>query len=414
MSSPAIQTPIPGGGIGLSAIGQQEIDAVTQILKTPEKLFRYQGAEKSQCDLLEQELCAKTGAKHALFISSGTSALSCCLAALEIGPGDEVIVPAYTYIATAAAVVDVGAVPVLAEIDNSLGLDPADVERKITPYTKAIIVVHMMSVPAKLDALHHIARRHGLKVVEDCCQAIGTTYRGKYCGMESDAWAWSTNYYKNITSMEGGVFFANDDTVFQKGLFQSDPALQMWGSPLAETGEIPPFSRAGYRGNEICAAIARVQLGKLDGMLQKTRSLKKTLLSHLNPPVHYTLQEVDDPEGDCGISCAFIANSQEEAKRLSEELKAEGLTIGSIYNGSIPDRHIYSNWTSILNKNGATPLGYPWKDPAYRGNVEYSPTCCPNTLDILARCLRLSININMSEQNMLEIAQAINNADARL
>lgn len=123
--------------------------------------------------LFRRRIKKKTGANHALFVASGTAALACCLSAYEIGPGDEVIVPAYTYIATAAAVVDVGAVPVIAEIDESLGLDPSDVEKKITPYTKAIIVVHMQGVPARLDAIRAVAEKHNLILIEDCCQAGG-------------------------------------------------------------------------------------------------------------------------------------------------------------------------------------------------------------------------------------------------
>jgi dTDP-4-amino-4,6-dideoxygalactose transaminase len=165
----AIKTPIPSGGLGWSVIDDEEIQAVTELLRTPELLFRYRGSEPGQSSLFEREITEKLGIKHALFVNSGTSALTCCLAGWDIGPGDEVIIPAYTYIATAAAVINVGAVPVLAEIDESLGLDPEDVERKITPYTKAIIAVHMQGVPARLDALREIARKHNLIIIEDAC-----------------------------------------------------------------------------------------------------------------------------------------------------------------------------------------------------------------------------------------------------
>ena len=414
MQEKTIKTPIPSAGLGWSAIDEQEIEAVTNLLRNPSKLFRYQEGEKRQCDLLEAELCAKTGAKHALFVASGTSALACCLSAYEIGPGDEVIVPAYTFIATAAAVVDVGAVPVIAEIDNSLGMDPQDLEKKITPYTKAVIVVHMQGIPARLDAIRAIAKKHNLILIEDCCQAIGATYHGKFCGVEADAFAWSTNFYKVLTCGEGGVFYIRDDDAFQRGLYQSDSGMNLWKTSIDTQLRLPVFSRSGVRGNEIAAAIMRVQLTKLDTILGKTRSLKKLLLSKLNAPIHYTLQHVDDPEGDCGISFTIIANSTDECKAMKQRLIDEGLHMGSVYDAGFPDRHIYSNWDSIINKQGATPLGYPWKDPAYKGNVTYSKDMCPNTLDILSRSLRLAINIEMSPQNMLEIAEAINKVDAAL
>ena len=411
----AIQTSLPAGAMGISAIDEQEIQAVTDLLRQPEHLFRHQEGRETNCDAFERELREKFGVKHALFLNSGTAALSCCLTALKIGPGDEVIVPAYTYIATAAAVVDVGAVPVIAEIDESLGLDPVDVERKITPYTKAIIAVHMQGVPCRLRQLRALARRHNLKIIEDCCQAIGAEYDGKPCGMESDGWAWSLNFYKVITCGEGGVFFTNSDEGYQRAMYLSDPAILMWASDARQNAvSIPPFSRSGYRGNELAAAVVRVQLTKMDGMLNKTRTLKKKLIANLNPAIHYRLQQVDDPEGDCGFSISFIAHTQELAEKFSAELLTEGLSIGSVYNGGFPDRHVYTNWDSILQKNSPTKAGYPWKDPAYKGNVQYSKDMCPNTLDILARSLRFTLNIRMTETNMLEVAEAINRVDARL
>jgi len=410
----AIKTPIKSGGLGWSVIGDEEIQAVTELLRSPELLFRYRGSQPTQSSLFERELEEKLGIKHALFVNTGTSALTCCLAGWEIGPGDEVIVPAYTYIATASAVVNVGAVPVLAEIDESLGLDPEDVERKITPYTKAIIVVHMQGVPARLDAIRAVARKHNLILIEDCCQAIGSKYKGEYTGARSHAAAWSLNYYKVITCGEGGVFFTNDDGAFLRGVYQSDPGTPMWDSDLKADLDIPPFTRAGYRSNEIAAAIARVQLKKMDRILEHTRKLKKLLLENLNEPIHYQRQHVDDPEGDCGISFAMIMEDKEVAKKFSDALREEGLVIGSVFNEGFPDRHIYSYWDAIITKTGATSKGYPWKDPAYKGNVEYSRDMCPRTLDILGRCLRLGIHVNMTEQNILEIAEAINKVDANL
>jgi len=411
---PIVKTPIGKNGLGWTLIGDEEIEAVTKLLRDPEKLFRYRGAEPTQSSMLEAELQEALGVKHALFVNSGTSALTCCLVAWGIGPGDEVIVPGYTYIATATAVVNAGAVPVIAEIDESLGLSPADVRKKITPYTKAIIPVHMQGVPAKMDELREIAREHNLIVIEDACQAIGSKYKEKYTGVESHAFAWSLNYYKVITAGEGGVFFTNDDSAFLRAVYQSDAGTPMWDSGLKGDLHVPPFSKAGYRGNEVNAAIARVQFSKMDKVLSHCRKLKKLLLENLNEPIHYQRQHVDDPEGECGISFAMIVESKEAAEKMSNDLLREGLEIGSAYNQGFPDRHIYSYWDSILNKRGTTPLNYPWGDPNYKGNVQYSKDMCPQTLDILSRCLRLPIHMNMTEQNILEIAAAINKVDREL
>lgn len=414
MSTPAVYKPIPFASICSQTFDDREVEAAVRLLKNPDLMFRHRG-EPSESDSFEQEVCALTGAGHALFVASGTCALSCCMAALEIGPGDDVIIPAYTYIATAAAVIDVGAIPILAEIDESLGLDPEDVERKITPYTKAIVAVHMQGCPCNLDAIRAVAKKHNLYMIEDCCQAIGAQYHGKYCGVESDAFAWSLNYFKTITCGESGVFFAKDDRAFQMGVCQSDPANLMWKHGLADTDTVKPFTRAGYRANELAAAVARVQLSKLEGIVAKTRSLKKHLISKLNTPIHYQLQRVGDPDGDAGISFAIICNTPDDTRRMTEELAKEGLEVGSIYNAKgFPDRHIYAYWDSIMNLNAPTAAGYPWKDPAYKGEVKYSRDMCPKTLDILHRCLRLSFNPGMEFEHMDMIAEAINRADARI
>jgi len=324
-----------------------------------------------------------------------------------------VIIPAYTYIATAASVVDVGAVPILAEIDDSLGLDPADVERKITRATKAIIPVHMQGVPCRLDALRALAKKHKLCVLEDCCQGVGSSYRGRATGSASNAGAWSLNYFKSITTSEGGVFFTDDPDIFERALFQSEPGLPMWLKDRA-TWKSAPFSRGGFRGNEILAAIARVQLRKLPRILAHCRGLKKLLLLLLNKPRCYTPQHVDDPAGDNGFSFAMLAHTHELARRMSEALQAEGLGAGTAYNDGFPDRHIYAYWDSILNKTGASPAGYPWRDPAYKGKAVYSKDMCPRTLDILSRALRIGIHMKLDESHIRQMAAAINKVDAAL
>jgi len=418
MSGKIVKTPVPMGGMGWSAVGDEEIAAVTALLKEPQNLFRVRfDGEISECERLEKNICEKTGAVYALFVASGTGALSCCLTGFEIGPGDEVIVPAYTFIATPAAVVDVGAVPVIAEIDDSLGLDPVDLEKKITPYTKAVIVVNMVGVPARLDAIRAICKKHGLILIEDCCQAIGATYKGKYCGVESDAFAWSTNFFKVITCGEGGVFMTCNPQAFQRGVYQSDNGLNKVGQDYPVSKEVRTFSRSGIRGNEIAATVLNVQLGKLDSMLSITRALKKRLFSRLETPINYKAQHVDDLDGDCGFCVNLIMNDINKVEPFLQLSKNEGLPLDRLYEINLfegGDLHVYSNWTPILEKIGATPAGYPWKDPAYKGNVQYSTDMCPNTTDILGRTVRMLFNIKMTNENIDEFAAALNKIDKEM
>jgi len=408
--TPVITEPIPGGMHGPSVIDDREINAVTEVLRSG-KLFRF--VENSNVAAFEQEATARLGVNHALMVNSGTSAIICALTGCGIGPGDEVIIPGYTYIATAAAVVGVGAIPVIAEIDESLGMDVADVAQKITPHTKAILPVHMQGVPCRLEEIVSLARAHDLKVIEDSCQCVGGRYKGKYTGTWGDAGAWSLNYYKVISCGEGGLVFTDDYDVYERASFASDPAMPMWMSDKEWANQ--PFSRQCYRPSEILGAMARIQLSKLEDILSHTRRLKKAFLSELaDDPKGYIRQHVDDPDGECGISAAIIVQDDQLAKKYAEALKAEGLGAGTAYNQGFPDRHIYCYWDSILKKQSAHPSGYPWNDPAYKGNVEYSPDMCPNTLSILGRALRFGFNVNMQEDHARLMAAVINKVDAAL
>ena len=407
----AIQSPIAQGGLGRSMFDQREIDAVAELMRDPERMWRYR--EDSHSRLFSKEAREMVGTKYAMLVNSGTSALACCLAGLGIGAGDEVIVQGYTYIATASACMEVGAVPIIAEIDNSLGLDPKDVEQKITPRTKAVIMAHMQGVPGRIAEVKAVAEKHGLLLVGDCCQAIGAKYHGKHVGTESDAFAWSLNYWKIITCGEGGAFFTNRDDVFLGGFYMSDPGAKLWQSSWNEGLQpIPDFSRNCYRISEICAAVARVQLQKLEGVLEKTRMLKKTLLACLDTPVHYTLQHVDDPEGDCGISAALILNHTKDYEPFAKALAKEGLDIGgAAYSDAFPDRHVYRYWDVLYQDIEGNPQNYPWTNPEYKGDPQYHREMCPRTLDILSRSIRIAIHPGLTEQNMREFALAINRAD---
>ncbi len=409
--TPVITTPLPRGVSGPSVVGDEEIEAVTRLLRS-QQLFRYR--EGSEAVSFEQEAAEFLGVRYALMVNSGTSALICALTGIGVGPGDEVIVPGYTYIATAAAVIAVGAVPVIAEVDNSLGLDPADVERKITPYTRAVVPVHMRGVPARLDAVLAVAHRHGLKVVEDCCQCVGGQYRGRRVGTYGDVGAWSLNYYKTISSGEGGLVFTNDRDIYERACFAADPGLPMWTKSGGVEWHNGPFPRQTYRPSEVLAAIARVQLRKIEGILAHQRALKHAFLEALDEPRGYVLQHEDDPAGSTGVSISIIVHNAQLARGYALALQAEGLEVATLYNDGFPDRHIYAYWDAILEKRSPHPTGYPWRDPAYKGNVQYSRDMCPQTLSILGRALRFDFNMNMAQEHARLMALALNKVDAAL
>ncbi|MCC7494433.1 MAG: aminotransferase class I/II-fold pyridoxal phosphate-dependent enzyme [Fimbriimonadaceae bacterium] len=410
----AIPEPLPGGAAARSLIDEREVEAVSAVIRSGQ-LFRFADHDNSQCTQFEKEACDYVGVKYGLIVNSGTDALICGLVGLGVGPGDEVLVPAYTYIASAAAVVAVGAVPVIVECDESLGMDPADAAAKITPYTKAMLPVHMQGVPCRLADLLGLAKEQGLLVLEDCCQSIGARYHGRVTGSFGDAGAWSLNYYKVITCGEGGFVFTNSYPAYERICFTGEPGLPMWmkdnyGDSFGWQGE--PFSFLGLRSNEISAAMIRVQLSKIETALGRTRAVKHAVLDDLDPaPRHYRLQHQDDPRGDCGLSLALICHNQETAHRFGAALSAEGMGTGAAHREGFPDRHIYRYWDSILNKRAYHPHASPWTHPAYKGRVEYHQDMCPRTLDILNRTLRLGLNVNMTAAHGQQIAAAINKVD---
>lgn len=412
---PVIKEPLPRGAAARSLIDEREVEAVANVIRSG-KLFRFADHENSECSNFERQACAYIGAQYGLLVNSGTNALICGLVGLGVGPGDEVIVPAYTFISTAAAVIAVGAVPVIAEIDESLGMEPEDVAKKITPYTRCLLPVHMQGVPSRLNDLKKIANDHDLLMLEDCCQSIGARYLGKVTGTIGDAGAWSFNYYKVITCGEGGFVFTDNYEVYERACFNAEPALPMWmkqyGSDKPATWVTKPFSNLGLRSSEIVAAMMRVQLTKIEMALEKTRSVKKAVCKNLDKPRHYVLQHQDDPESDCGISMALIVESQEVAHRFAQALGAEGVPTGTAHNEGFPDRHIYRYWDSILEKRSHHPGANPWTHPFYKGKVEYHREMCPRTLDILNRTLRFGFNVNMTPEHGELIAKAINKVDA--
>ena len=214
---PAKRRPDPPMYPGGMAIDREEEQAVLEVLRT-KRLFRYYGPAEGESKVasLEKAFAQFMGAEYAVAVNSGTSALISGLQGLGVGPGDEVIVPAYTWIASAAAVLTVGAIPVIAEVDSSLTLDPEDVRSRITPYTKAIMPVHMRGAPCDMKSILEIAQEHGLKVLEDTAQADGASYGGRRLGSMGDAGCFSLQFNKIITSGEGGMVVTGDEEVWRE------------------------------------------------------------------------------------------------------------------------------------------------------------------------------------------------------
>jgi dTDP-4-amino-4,6-dideoxygalactose transaminase len=371
-------------------IGQQEAKAAAKVILS-RNLIRFlerKAGQLSECAKFEREFSEKMGTKYALVVTSGTGALICSLAGLGIGPGDEVIVPAYTFMATPVAVLAVGAIPVIADIDESLMLDPADAEAKITSRTKAIIPVHMVGLASNMDGIVRVARKRGVKVLEDACQADGGSYGGKRLGSIGDVGAYSFNYYKNITCGEGGAVVTNDPTVYERAIIHHDPGTA-FRSHRADL-RIAPFTGLHFRMNEILAAVLRVQLRRVDGLLARLREQKARFVDAL-ADTGLKLLPNNDPEGDCATVLALSFPSEKEARRYMSLLASEGVDSETPIDS---DRHIYSNWDPILARRGSYhPALNAFARPENAASeVEYSEDMCPRTLDLLSRAVFIDLH----------------------
>lgn len=381
-------------------IGQEEIDAVARVINS-RFLFKINDGLQETLHA-ENELCDLFGTPHALLMSSGHAALVSALVAMGIGPGDQVIVPAYTYIATAMAVVAAGAIPVICEVDETLTMDPDDMERCITSATRAVIPVHIQGFPCRMDRITEIAKRHGLLVLEDACQADGGSFLGQRLGTLGDASALSFNFYKVITCGEGGALLTRDKNLFERALIYHDSsAVAFFGNQLKDN-DTPVFCGNEYRTNELPAAILRVQLSRLDGILADLRERRATVLSLLGDAV--TPLPSHDAAGDCATTLALRFDTAEVADRVA---RAAG--------GVSPintNKHVYCNWTPILERRGALhPAMDPFRMEANRNIIPpYSKDMCPRTLDLLAKTVYFSLTPDMTDAECAALAERVRNA----
>lgn len=403
--TPARRRPNPPMYPGGNVIGAEEEQAVLDVIRS-KRLFRYYGPNQgeSKVERLEQAFAAHMGARKALAVSSGTGALICGLTALGVGPGDEVIVPAYTWIASASSVMMVGAIPIIAEVDDSLTLDPADVERKITPRTKAIMPVHMRGAPACMSDLLPIAQKHGLHVIEDVAQANGASFGNKRLGTLGDVGCFSLQFNKIITCGEGGIVLTSDDAIYVRAAMMHDVVGGQRNN--VPTDEILPGMN--FRMPELSGAVALAQLGKLDGLLSEMRERKRRLKQGIADALHTaggSFRAINDEAGDAAIAMVCFMPTVEQAEWVVKALRAENVAASTMYRPDQSDYHIYPHWAPIMAQRTWTPQGGPWQ---WGVPVSYTPDMCPRTLDLLSRAVHVDVNPLLSLEEIDETILGFN------
>lgn len=408
--APVRTRPLPQEWCGAHYIDEQERDAAARVCKS-KTLFRYYGLDLQQeVSKLEEAFAAYTGVRYALAVSSGTCALQVALGALGIGPGDEVLIPGYFWVSTVGAVVRSGAIPVLADCDDTFNMDPEDAERKVSPRTKAILVVHMGGVIGRIREIVSVAQRHHLKVVEDCAQAAGASQSGVKAGAFGDLGIFSFQMNKHMTSGEGGMVVTNDEHLYRRAfaihdlgyprneagrLVMDDPSTQLWG--------------IGCRMSELTGAVARVQLNKLDRITRAMRTAKLTIKDALKDVLAF--REVPDPSGDAGSFLMTVLPTRAQSQKFVAALRAEGIVAdkGGMYPIHMDDwgLHIYYNVASLVNKRGISAVS-PWQLAENRAsaNVSYDKGACPRLDDLISRTVICCVASVLTDADVNDIIAA--------
>ena len=373
-------------GPGFEWIGKEEEKEVLEVLRN-RWLFRY-GDEKDpafvrKVKTLEEMVARKFAVKHALALTSGTAALITALSALGIGPGDEVIVPGYTFIASISSIIIARAVPVLAEIDDSLTLDPADVEKKITPRTRAIMAVHMLGNSCDLNRLLAIAEKHGLILIEDAAQAFGGSYGKKSLGTLGKIGIYSFNIFKTINAGDGGMLVTDDDSLYFRAFGYHDQGH----FPSRSGVEIGNRSIIGqnYRMNELTGAVLIAQFRRLDVIMKRLREIKERFRSRIEHLPGLGFRKINDKDGECSTLLTVILPTAQVAERLA--LKIGTTTVAK------SGWHVYNNMEQILGKKMIIERGCPYNCSCYPCHQEYQKGMLPRTDDIVGRAINISVGV---------------------
>jgi dTDP-4-amino-4,6-dideoxygalactose transaminase len=361
-------------GPGLDSFGDEERGELLDVIES-RRLSRYRfdddSSGPSKTYLFERGLERHLDVRHALGTNSCTSALLLGMWSCNIGPGDEVIVPGYTFIAPIAAIAYAGATPVLAEIDESLTLDPNDVVRKITPRTKAIMAVHMLGLPCDMEALTAVAQRHGLLLVEDCAQAGGGHYRGRALGTFGAWGAFSLNVFKTITAGDGGVLVTNDTALYERAFAMHDHGSKPHRAGVADADSVLGLN---FRMHEMTGAVARAQLRKLPGILAHLRANKAALRAAIGTLPGCAEAAGRDPSGECATVLPFTFATPQAAAGVASELGTIVLACSG--------KHNYANMPQLARGPGPRAL-----------SGSFAPGVLARTDSLLGRSVALSVGV---------------------
>ncbi len=381
---------------GFEVFGEEEKQQVLEVFDTG-ILFRYEFGEQRngvyKVREFEKAFADYTGAAHAQAVTSGTAALKVALAAMGVGIGDEVITQGFTFVATWEAILDIGALPIFTEVDETLNMDPVDLEKKITEKTKAIIPVHMLGAPARIHEIKAIADKHGIPVLEDTAQAAGARLNGQHLGTFGTCGTFSFDSVKTMTTGEGGMVISNDETLWRNCSEYQDHGHDHAVNPGGRGGEGRSFVGFNYRMMELQGAMGLAQLAKLDDMIaaqQKHKAIFKEAASKISG---VTFREILDEQGDSATFFAFMLPDKEHAARVNQVLRDNGA--GAINFGE-NSWHFYPSWEHLTGGKTLCHNGWPFEAHGKRRFI-YDPEALPASSEIMNRTLVYQVPVKLSD-----------------
>lgn len=395
---------------GFEIFGEEEKREIMDVLETG-VLFRYEFKDQRndiyKVKEFEEKFAQYCGTSHAQAVTSGSAALKVALKALGVGPGDEVITQGFTFVATWEAILEVGAIPVFTEVNESLNMCPLDLKKKITDKTKCIIPVHMLGAPADITTIVKIAGECGIDVLEDTAQAAGARINGKHLGSFGRCGTFSFDPVKTMTTGEGGMIITDDQDLWQNMSEYHDHGHDHLENPGGRGGELRRFTGFNYRMMELQGAIGIAQLAKLDSMVvaqQKNKALLKEASSQI-PGIHF--RKIEDESGDSATFFSFMLEDKEQCAKVNQHLRSCGQ--GAI-NWSENNWHFYPKWEHLLGAKTVTFSGYPFTRDGGKRKIVYDPKLLPQSSAILERTLTIPVSIKMPDEQLEKICSALKGA----
>jgi dTDP-4-amino-4,6-dideoxygalactose transaminase len=419
---------VPYAGTGAELTGEAEERYVLEVLRS-KRLWRYEvPSAKSFVGRFEQAAESLLGVKHVHATVSGSAALTAALLGIGVGPGDEVIVPAVTWVGCADAVILCGAVPVIAQVDETLGVSVADVARNITERTRAVMAVSLFGAPCDLGPLRALADKHGIALLEDNAQAVGVSYRGRRVGSIGDAAVFSTKFMKFVAAGDGGFLATNSDTLYQFAvLYTGGRTLPARKRSLAVEDRIMPAT--GLRMNELTGAVALAQIERLDELLGRLRAARDLIFELAGPARTYRRVAGNDPSGDSGWMTPLIFPDEDSCQAFVRAVRARGIRhvttsrelfaggeIEHCYAAMSADRylpttgaHWAANFRAMVGRVGIDARSNPWSYPTA---PDYPPGFMDESLALLKRIALVQSNPRLEPVHCAAIAKALAEADA--